>query len=147
MDQLGIAQYLTRVGLLFGGVEALDDAKLAWLEEPHWQELRRYVEDTFVLSDWFELFLAQNLVLDGLLYPLIYDAFDAALTAEAGPTVSMLLRFQTEWFAETCKWVDASVKTAAAESSENARLLKRVGDGVARPCRNCAQPAHEGRRG
>jgi phenol hydroxylase P1 protein len=123
MDQLGIAQYLTRIGLLLGDVESLDDAKEAWLEAPMWQGLRRYVEDTLVLTDWFELYVAQNLVLDGLLYPLVYESFDTALTAEAGPTVSMLLRFQSDWFAETAKWVDATVKTAAAESPANAALL------------------------
>lgn len=123
MDQLGIAQYLTRLGLLFGDAEALDDAKRAWVDGAAWQELRRYVEDTFVLADPIELYVAQNLVLDGLLYPLVYDRFDTALTVSAGPTVSMLLRFQADWFAETTRWVDATVKTAAAESTANAELL------------------------
>jgi phenol hydroxylase P1 protein len=123
MDNLGIAQYLTRVGLLLGDVDALDEAKAAWTSAPAWQGLRRYVEDTFVVKDPIELWVAQNLVLDGLLYPLIYGTFDAALTAEAGPTVSMLLRFQVDWFAETSKWVDATLKTAAAESAENQALV------------------------
>ena len=123
MDQLGIAQYLTRLGLLFGDVASLDEGKRAWLDEPAWQQLRRYVEDTFVLADPIELFVAQNLVLDGLLYPLIYDKFDNLLAAEAGPTVSMLLRFQADWFAETSRWVDATIKTAAGESTANAALL------------------------
>ena len=123
MDDLGIAQYLTRVGLLLGDVESLDDAKSAWLSSPVWQGLRRYVEDTLVVADPFELWVAQNFVLDGLLYPLVYERFDAALTAEAGPTVSMLLRFQVDWFAETSKWVDATLKTAAGESASNAALL------------------------
>jgi len=118
MDQLGIAQYLTRLGLLMADPEALETAKQSWLNAPQWQELRRYVEDTFVMPDWFEQYLAQNLCLDGLLYPLVYQYFDNALTAEAGPTVSMLVRFQAEWYAETGKWVDASVKTAAAENKE-----------------------------
>jgi phenol hydroxylase P1 protein len=123
MDNLGIAQYLTRVGLLLGDVESLDAGKDAWLGGQAWQGLRRYVEDTFVVADPVELWVAQNLVLDGLLYPLVYEKFDAALTAEAGPTVSMLLRFQADWFTETSKWVDATVKTAAAESAGNAALV------------------------
>ena len=41
MDQLGIAQYLTRVGLLLGDVDALDEAKRAWMEDDAWQGLRR----------------------------------------------------------------------------------------------------------
>ena len=123
MDQLGIAQYLSRVGLLLGSPESLDDAKQAWMDASAWQGLRRFVEDTFVMKDWFELFVAQNFVLDGLLFPLVYDKFDTALTLKAGPTVSMLLRFPSEWFAETSKWVDATVKTAVAESDENRALV------------------------
>lgn len=116
MDQLGIAQYLTRLGLVLGGPAALDVAKHAWLTAPVWQPLRRYVEDSFVVSDWFELFVAQNFALDGLLYPLIYRRFDAALTAAAGPAVAMLVRFQAEWYAETTRWVDASIRTAAKDN-------------------------------
>ncbi|HJV80224.1 aromatic/alkene monooxygenase hydroxylase subunit beta [Noviherbaspirillum sp.] len=125
MDHLGIAQYLTRIGLLLDDETALDAAKEAWLKDGKWQQLRRYVEDSFVLKDWFELFVAQNLVLDGLLYPLVYQHIDNAISAQAGPTVSMLTRFQSEWFAETRKWVDASIKTAAAESAENKALLSQ----------------------
>lgn len=123
MDQLGIAQYVTRLGLLLGGPEVLDVAKAAWLDDPAWQGLRRLVEDTLVVKDWFELYVAQNFVLDGVLYPLVYDHFDTALTVQAGPTVSMLVRFQSDWFAETSKWVDATMKTAVAESPENAALI------------------------
>ncbi|PKO51017.1 MAG: phenol hydroxylase, partial [Betaproteobacteria bacterium HGW-Betaproteobacteria-21] len=73
MDQLGIAQYLTRVGLLLGDADTLDEGKRAWMEDDAWQGLRRYVEDTFVLQDPFELFVAQNVALDGLVYPLVYE--------------------------------------------------------------------------
>jgi len=125
MDHLGMAQYLTRVGLLFEDVGALDVAKESWLKDAKWQGLRRYVEDSFVVKDWFELYVAQNLVLDGLLYPLIYARFDQALAAQGGPVVSMLTRFQGEWYEESSKWVDASIKTAAAESEENRALLSR----------------------
>jgi phenol hydroxylase P1 protein len=122
MDQLGIAQYLTRVGLLFADADALESAKEAWMKSPAWQPLRHYVEDTLVLTDWFEQYLAQNLCLDGLLYPLVYQRVDRALTEKAGPTVSMLLRFPTEWYAESSRWVDASVKVATTESSANQQL-------------------------
>lgn len=123
MDQLGIAQYLTRLGLLLDDAPALDVAKEAWMSDPMWQELRHYVEDTFVMQDWFELFVANNFVLDGLLYPLIYQQFDKALNAQGGPAVSMLTRFQTEWAGETAKWVDAVMKVAAADSAENKAKL------------------------
>lgn len=123
MDQLGIAQYLTRLGLTLGEAADLDAAKQAWMSAPQWQELRRYVEDTMVLKDWFELFIAQNLVLDGLLFPLAYQHVDNALQTQGGPVVSMLTRFQSEWYAESAKWVDACLKVGAGESAENQAQL------------------------
>ncbi len=124
MHRLGSAQYLSRLGLLLGGPDDLATAKNAWLNAPAWQELRRYVEDTFVLSDWFELYVAQNLALDGLMFPLLFKRVDDHLTSQAGPTVSMLTRFQADWFADASKWVDATIKTAAAESAENKAQLE-----------------------
>ncbi len=119
MDQLGIAQYLTRLGLLLGGEEALAAGKQAWLEAEMWQPLRKLIEDSWVVKDPFELFVLQNAVLDALLYPLIYTHVDNALVAAAGPTVSMMVQFQIDWFKETSKWVDLTMKTAAAESDAN----------------------------
>lgn len=124
MDQLGIAQYLTRLGLTIGQQGDLEAAKHAWLAAPAWQSLRRYVEDTLVLKDWFELFVAQNVALDGLLFPLAYREVDAALAAKAGPTLSMLTRFQAEWFEDSSKWVDSVLRIAAAESPENKARLQ-----------------------
>jgi phenol hydroxylase P1 protein len=124
MDQLGIAQYLTRIGLLLADPKALDQGKHAWLEEPRWQELRRYVEDTFVVQDWFELFLAQNFILDGLLYPLVYGAVvNDYLSPKNGTAIAILTSFMSDWSTEHSKWVDAQIKTAAAESEENRVLL------------------------
>ena len=126
MDQLGIAQYLTRVGLLLDEPEALDLAKAQWMDEPRWQGLRRYVEDVFVEKDWFEVFVAQNLVLDGLVYPLVYENLvDDVLTMKGGSAIAMLTQFMTEWHAETAKWVDATMKTAAAESPANREQLAK----------------------
>ncbi len=124
MDNLGIAQYLTRLGLALGDPEVLDAGKQAWLNAPEWQDLRRLVEDLLVVKDPFELFVAQNLALDGLLYPLVYGSFiDDHLTLKGATAVAMLTAFMTDWHAETARWIDAVVKTAAAESAENRALL------------------------
>lgn len=123
MDQLGIAQYLTRLGLLMGQQGDLEAAKHAWLNAPAWQGLRRYVEDTLVMKDWFELFVAQNVALDGMLFCLAYKEVDGVIAAKAGPTVSMLTRFQAEWFQDHCKWVDSVIKGVAAESEANQKLV------------------------
>lgn len=125
MDQLGIAQYLTRLGLVLGNQGEVQSAKQAWLESPQWQGLRRLVEDTWVVKDWFELFVAQNVVIDTLLSGLAYVEVDQALNAKAGPVVSMLTRFQTEWMADSSKWVDSCLKVAAAENEANKAQLQR----------------------
>ncbi|KUR76766.1 aromatic/alkene monooxygenase hydroxylase subunit beta [Novosphingobium sp. Fuku2-ISO-50] len=120
MDHLGMAQYLTRVGLTLGNEAALDEAKAAWIEGAEWQGLRKYVEDCFVLSDWFELFIAHAVVLDGLLFPLFYGEIDTRLAGMgAGAVVTMLTRFEAEWFGESSRWTNAVVKLAAAESEAN----------------------------
>jgi phenol/toluene 2-monooxygenase (NADH) P1/A1 len=122
MDHLGVAQYLTRIGLVLDGPEALDAAKEAWMsgalaaDAPH-------VENLLVLQDWFEIFVAQNLVLEGLLNPMLYDYLDAEFSANGGTAISMMTRFMGEWSAETAKWVDAQIKVAAAESAENKAQL------------------------
>lgn len=125
MDNLGIAQYLSRIGLLLGDVDALDAAKTAWMESDVWQPLRRYVEDTLVVRDPFELYVAQNVVLDGLLYPLVYEQLiDGDLSPRGASSIAMLTQFMRDWFDETRKWTDAVIKTAAAESAENRVILE-----------------------
>jgi phenol/toluene 2-monooxygenase (NADH) P1/A1 len=127
MDRLGTAQYLSRIGLLIDGNtgESLETAKRSWLEDPVWQPLRKLVEDSFVVKDWFELFVAQNLVFDGLLYPLVYGRLGGELSQQGGSVVAMLTEFMDDWYAESLKWVDAFMKTAAAESPANQQLLSQ----------------------
>jgi phenol/toluene 2-monooxygenase (NADH) P1/A1 len=125
MDQLGIAQYLSRLGLLLGDQEALEAGKAAWMNDPRWQGLRRYVEDCLVVRDPFELFVAQNVAMDGLLYPLVYEwIVDGHLSTKGGSAVAMLCQFMSDWFDETRKWVDAVLKVAAAESEHNRTVLQ-----------------------
>ncbi|MGH8788907.1 MAG: aromatic/alkene monooxygenase hydroxylase subunit beta [Cupriavidus necator] len=127
MDRLGIAQDLSRIGLLLDGNQgsALDAAKQEWLAHPAWQGVRRAMENLFVTKDWFELFVAQNLVFDGLVYPLFYRQFVATASPRTGNALAMLTEFMNDWHDETTRWVDATVKTAAEESSTNAQHLAR----------------------
>lgn len=125
MDQLGIAQYLSRLGLLLGDTEALTEGKTAWLEGEAWQPLRRYVEDCLVLRDPLELFVAQNAALDGILYPLVYERIvDDFLSVRGASAVAMLTQFMSDWFGETRKWVDSVLRTAASESESNRLVLQ-----------------------
>ena len=124
-DRIGMAQYLSRIALLLDENEetTLLAAKTAWLDAPVWQPLRHAMEDTFVLDDWFEIMVAQNIVLDGLIYPLVYERFIPALTAQGGGTFLMLTQFMNEWYGETVRWTNQLMKVTAAESPANAELL------------------------
>jgi phenol hydroxylase P1 protein len=124
MDQLGIAQYLTRIAMAFDCVDELTVGKKAWIEDPAWQGLRRFVEDLMVEKDWFGILFAQDFVLNGLLYPLVFEQFNDELNRSHGPVFALLTRFPCEWHGESAKWVDAVVKVAAAESPENKALLR-----------------------
>ncbi|MCY4338088.1 MAG: phenol hydroxylase [Gammaproteobacteria bacterium] len=125
MDRLGIAQYLTRIGLILSGndPEILDRAKSEWLDDPLWQPLRKLIEDSFVLKDWFELHLLQNFLLDGVLHPLLFEHFDAEVVNNGGAAFAMLTEFFVEWYGEAVRWTDHTLKTAAAESAQNKALL------------------------
>lgn len=124
MDHLAVAQNLTRLGLTLGEPGALDAGRNDWIGDPRWQVLRRYVEDTFVVKDPFELFVAQNLALDGQLYPLIYGSFvDEQLALQGGTAVAMLTAFMPEWHEESARWIDAVIRIAAAESDANRKTI------------------------
>ena len=126
MDHLGVAQYLTRLGLVMDEPGVLEAGKNDWMQHPAWQPLRHLVEDLLVVQDPIELFVAQNMVLDGLLYPLVYNHFvDERVTVQGGTAVAMLTAFMPEWHTETARWIDAVVKVAAAESADNRSQLSR----------------------
>jgi phenol hydroxylase P1 protein len=124
MDQLGAAQFITRLGLALDEPGVLQAGKNDWLKDARWQELRHYVEDTLVLQDPFELFIAQNFALDGQLYPLMFGSFvDDHIVPQGGTAVAMLTAFMPEWHVESARWIDAVLKVAAAESADNKQLI------------------------
>jgi phenol/toluene 2-monooxygenase (NADH) P1/A1 len=129
-DHLAIAQLVSRIGLeLDGGSgESLTAAKTVWLEAPYWQDLRRLVESSFVVKDWFELFVAQTLALDGVVHGLVFGAFDRAGASRGAMGLSMLSEFAVDWYDEHSRWADAQIKTAAAENAENKALIARWAD-------------------
>ena len=125
MDRLGNAQYITRIGLILSGNDphVLDQAKSEWLDDPMWQPLRKLVEDSFVIKDWFELHVLQNYLMDGVLQPLIFRHFDDHIVDNGGASFAMVTEFFVEWFAEAARWTDQTIKTAAGESSANKALI------------------------
>ena len=127
MDRLGIAQYLSRIGLLLDGnsTDSLAAAKEFWMSDPAWQGLRRYIENVLCVEDWFEVFIAQDVVLDTLVYDLIYRQFDEAITEQGGSDLAMLIEFMQEWYKDGSRWVDATLKTTVGESEHNRETISR----------------------
>jgi phenol hydroxylase P1 protein len=124
-DRLGMAQHLSRIGLLVDGNsgDSLLTAHTLWTDHADWQLLRREVERMFVTHDWFEVFVAQLLVADALVYPLFFQQIDTAIAGGSSSALSSLTDFLMRWYEETAKWIDAVIKTAAAESAENKALI------------------------
>ena len=126
MDRLGCAQIITRLALALDGQTAtsLEPAKKQWLEEPSWQGVRNAVEDTFVMKDWFESFVAQ-VALDGIVHRLVFDDLRAKLRKHGGTGLVMVTDFPAEIYADQARWIDAVLKIAAAESAANRDLLTK----------------------
>jgi len=126
-DRLGNAQYITRIGLLLAENEAsvLDAGKDRWLNDSAWQPLRKAMEDTFVLKDWFELHIAQNVIFDAFIHPLYFNILEQELNKKGGTAQAMMTEFITLWNEECARWIDMTVKVAVAQSPENAELLNR----------------------
>lgn len=124
-DRLGMAQVIGRIGLHMDGQtgDALDRAKAEWMEGAHLQGLRKLVEDSFVLDDWFEVFFAQDLVMDGIFHPLLFEAFDERLSSNGGFGLSMVHELMRDWFADCSKWVDGITKIVAASSDANKAFM------------------------
>lgn len=124
-DRLGISQIISRIGLLMDGNsgESLTTAKEAWLDAPMWQGVRHMIEDSFVVDDWFELLVAQNFAMDGIVYPMIFEHFDREGGQHGGGALSILSEFMIDCFGETKKWTDALLKVTAQESPANKELL------------------------
>ncbi|MCD8512275.1 MAG: aromatic/alkene monooxygenase hydroxylase subunit beta [Nitrincola sp.] len=125
MDRLGIAQYLSRIGLMLDGNtgQSLIESKQHWMENPAWQGIRALCEEMTTVEDWFEVVLAQNLVMDTLVFNLFYEQLDGKLAAMGGRDIAMLTEFMQAWNKDVNKWFDSVLKTVASESDENKALL------------------------
>ena len=127
MDRLANAQYFSRIGLLLDGNsgDALAQAKQYWMEDDVWQPMRAYCEANICVEDWFESFVAQDVILDGLMNELVFKQFDQWLADNQGQDICMLTEFFQNWHKDTNRWVDAVLKVAAKESEENKALLNQ----------------------
>lgn len=121
MDRLGMAQYLSRIGLLIDGnsSESLQAAKKHWMNDEAWQSIRALCENMLVQKDWFELFMAQTLVLDTYIIVVHYQHLDDWLVANGGRDVAMLTEFMQSCFKDLTGWSTSVIKTVVAESDSN----------------------------
>lgn len=94
------------------------------MKDELWQPMRKLVEDTLVVDDWFELTLVQNILIDGLLYPLVYEKMDQWLGENDAEDVSMLTEFMRDWHKESLRWTNAMIKVVAGESETNREQLQ-----------------------
>lgn len=120
-DRLGNAQFITKIGLTISEneISVLDEAKDRWMNDPAWQGLRKLLEDSFVMEDWFELHIVQNLLIDTFFHQLLFKHYETEAISKGGSALAMMTEFTATWFDETKRWVDATIKIAAAESDEN----------------------------
>lgn len=126
MDRFGAAQYLSRIGLILDGNtgDKLTEAKQMWMTDPVWQGVRAYAEKTLVTQDWFEVFIAQDIVLDTLLNDLFFNQFDNWLRDNKAQDVSMLTEFMSARVKDSTRWSNAILKTAVSESDANSNQIK-----------------------
>lgn len=126
MDRLGMAQYLSRIGLIIddNSAEALDQAKDHWMNDAGWQPLRRLCELSLTEQDWFKLYLLQTLLIDSMLQALVYGELDQWLVEHQGRDIAMLTEFMQECNSDLRKWSDSVLKTAVAESEHNKNLIQ-----------------------
>jgi phenol/toluene 2-monooxygenase (NADH) P1/A1 len=126
MDRLGMAQYLSRIGLIIddNSAQALDQAKDYWMDHPMWQPLRRLCEFSLIEQDWFKLYLLQTLLIDSMLQALVYEELDQWFVEHDGRDVAMLTEFMQECNNDLRKWSISVLKTAIAESEDNQTLTQ-----------------------
>ncbi len=124
-DRLGNAQYITKNALLITQNETkdLDNSVNIWLNDNSWQGLRKAMEDSFVLKDWFELHFLQNMIMDSFIHPLFFDFYELKLNKKGIIAQSMMTQFMRSWYDESSKWVDKTIQIACEESSSNSELL------------------------
>lgn len=126
MDRLGMAQYLSRIGLALDGntADSLNEAKDFWMNDTAWQGLRRLCEVSLTEQDYFKLFTLQSLVIDSFLSELVYTQLDQWFNEHGARALAMLTEFMQECLSDLRKWSDSVFKTALKESEHNTQLLQ-----------------------
>jgi hypothetical protein len=101
-----------------------DLARDTWLREPALQPLRRAVEVALTISDWSEVIVAVDLVLEGLLQPFQRELLMAAGRAERDMATAMLGRHC--WIDEDrhVAWAEAFIRLAIESEAANRDIVQ-----------------------
>ena len=123
-DHLGMAQIIGRIGLELDNQtgNGLEIAKDEWMNGAEWQGIRKLIEDTLVERDFFELYVAQELGINAVVFDYVYNGQEDVFGAAALP-ISMITEFISDWSKDETKWADSVIKTVAAESVENKAIV------------------------
>ncbi|MEG2569013.1 MAG: aromatic/alkene monooxygenase hydroxylase subunit beta [Acinetobacter sp.] len=126
MDRLGMAQYISRIGLMIDGNtgESSQQAKYTWMHDDAWQPLRKLCEQSLTEQDWFKLYILQSLLIDSMLQELVFGQLDQWLVENGGRDIAILTEFMKDCLTDLRKWSDSVLKTAGAESEENKALIQ-----------------------
>ncbi len=141
-DSLGMAQHITKTILTIceNEVSVLEEGKQTWMEDSAWQPLRKLMENIMVLKDPVEMLIAQDVVLDGMVLPLLLKELPDEIAENGDFTLKMLVSFINEWQDESTKWLDSIVKVMATESVENCKYLSDWSKQYIQEAKNALSP-------
>ncbi len=110
----------------FHGEFSIKDARTRWMEDPVWQPLRAYVERLAATTDWCELIIAANVLLEPLAGTLLRRELGTRAAAANGDTLTpTLARVATQewewirgWTVAFCRFVLADPVNGAANRAQ-----------------------------
>lgn len=132
-DKMGNSQIITKFALLLPNADQLlVEGKQAWLEASHLQPLRSLVEHTWLINDWAEAVIVQNLLLDPLLYNLLYQEFDRVAMENGALAVTFIHKYMTDWLKDNLRWTNALVEAFLNDEQygeANRQAIQQILDG------------------
>lgn len=111
-DKMANSQLITKLCLMLPNPEQLlEETKQRWLEAEHLQPLRELVEQSWLIQDWAEVIVVQNLLTDVLLYGLLYDEFDKVALDNGMVAATFVHKYLTDWLKDNLRWTTTLVET------------------------------------
>jgi phenol hydroxylase P1 protein len=116
-DKMGNSQAITKLALMMPNPDQLlEDGKKNWMEAEHLQPLRALVERSWLVTDWAESIVLQNLLMDSLVFGLLYDDFDKVAMDNGVMAVTFMHKYLTDWLKDNMRWTTALMEAFTADS-------------------------------